>query len=683
MYKSTSELFEFNKMIFIYLVAVFVFIAWTIKIAREKNFEFKRTLLDIPILIFLVSQILSWVFSIDKYTSFFGFYGRFNGGLLSIITYVFLYYAFVNLFDFKKINKLLRASLLSAFLVILWGLPGKFGYDLSCWIFLGELNNNCWVDQFNPSERLFSTLGQPNWLGAFLAINFFIALYFFLKSKTTKLLNKRYLIYGGLLLLSFIVILFTRSRSSLLAVLLGLLVFVFLYLKSFGTIEFKKLFLNKKLIFVAFLLVISVFIFKTGINRIDTLLSFERLKQPGNVSVNKQVESNKDINITESFDIRKIVWKGAWQLGLRYPLFGSGVETFAYSYYFVRPQEHNLTSEWDFIYNKAHNEYLNYLATTGFVGIASYLFLIFFVLFIFYKSIVSATDKNKKILYICLSASYISILTTNFFGFSTTTINIFFYLIPAFLGYDIVRKEKEVVLKNAGSTYIGVIGSLVGLYLLFFITSYYMADLNYSQAEKLSKVGDYQAAVSYLERAIKLHKSHVYFNSYALNLANLAVLASYQKNDTNLKKLINFSLEQSNKAIFGSSKNVNYWKNKSKIEYLLYQLNPADTKYIHSAIDSLLEAQKLSPTDPKIPYSLSIFYSILYDAIEDEKYKELSLDMINSAIELKSDYRDGYFLKAQLLDKFGDVKGAKQIIEHILNNVNPEDKEAHEYLQNL
>ena len=116
MYKNTSELFEFNKMIFIYLVAVFLFIAWTIKIAREKKFEFKRTLLDIPILIFLISQILSWVFSIDKYTSFFGFYGRFNGGLLSIITYVFLYYAFVNLFDFKKINKLLRTSLLSAFL---------------------------------------------------------------------------------------------------------------------------------------------------------------------------------------------------------------------------------------------------------------------------------------------------------------------------------------------------------------------------------------------------------------------------------------------------------------------------------------------------------------------------------------------------------------------------------------
>jgi putative inorganic carbon (hco3(-)) transporter len=60
--------------------------------------------------------------------------------------------------------------------------------------------------------------------------------------------------------------------------------------------------------------------------------------------------------------------KGAWELTKKYPLFGSGVETFAYSYYNVRPVEHNLVTEWDFLYNKAHNEFLNYAATTGFVG---------------------------------------------------------------------------------------------------------------------------------------------------------------------------------------------------------------------------------------------------------------------------------------------------------------------------
>ena len=55
---------------------------------------------------------------------------------------------------------------------MLWGLPGRFGYDMSCFLFLGQLNNSCWTDQFHPEVRMFSTLGQPNWLGAFLAVNF-------------------------------------------------------------------------------------------------------------------------------------------------------------------------------------------------------------------------------------------------------------------------------------------------------------------------------------------------------------------------------------------------------------------------------------------------------------------------------------------------------------------------------
>ena len=67
---------------------------------------------------------------------------------------------------------------------------------------------------------------------------------------------------------------------------------------------------------------------------------------------------------TESGQIRLIVWQGALEIFKHYPIFGSGVETFAYSYFQYKPISHNLVSEWDFLYNKAHNEFLNYLATT-------------------------------------------------------------------------------------------------------------------------------------------------------------------------------------------------------------------------------------------------------------------------------------------------------------------------------
>ncbi len=96
------ELFEFNKMIVVYLISIIIFFLWGLKMISEKRFFVRRTVLDIPILLFLASQIISTVISIDPHTSFWGYYSRFNGGLLSMIVYVLLYYALVsNFFDDK------------------------------------------------------------------------------------------------------------------------------------------------------------------------------------------------------------------------------------------------------------------------------------------------------------------------------------------------------------------------------------------------------------------------------------------------------------------------------------------------------------------------------------------------------------------------------------------------------
>jgi putative inorganic carbon (HCO3(-)) transporter len=101
----TSELFEFNKMLFIYFIASLVLFFWLFRMIFLKKIILKRTKLDLPIFIFLVSQLFSTFFSLDFHTSFFGYYGRFNGGLLSIITYLLLFYGFVSNFGCVKKTK--------------------------------------------------------------------------------------------------------------------------------------------------------------------------------------------------------------------------------------------------------------------------------------------------------------------------------------------------------------------------------------------------------------------------------------------------------------------------------------------------------------------------------------------------------------------------------------------------
>ena len=58
------ELFEYNKMMFIYLLTVIITSAWILKMLAQKKLLIKTTPLDIPLLLFLFSQILSTIFSI-------------------------------------------------------------------------------------------------------------------------------------------------------------------------------------------------------------------------------------------------------------------------------------------------------------------------------------------------------------------------------------------------------------------------------------------------------------------------------------------------------------------------------------------------------------------------------------------------------------------------------------------
>lgn len=640
----TSELFEFNKMIFIYLITVLIVFIWILKMILLKKIILKKTILDIPIIIFLCSQILSTIFSIDRHTSLYGYYGRFNGGLISIIAYVLLFYLFVANINREHVEKTLKISLISSFLVILWGLPGKMGHDLSCLLFLGQFNNNCWTNQFRPAERMFSTLGQPNWLGAYLAINFFIGLYFFITEKKSI----KYLIY---LFLVYSSILFTRSRSALAAIFIGIIpLSIYIYQEKKILAKFIK---SLKYLFIFF--IIATVIFKTGVGKIDKIIdpkTYSNLFAKKEVVGNKAIANPTPINVTESFDIRKIVWEGAIELSKKYPILGTGVETFAYSYYFVRPQAHNLTSEWDYLYNKAHNEFLNYLATTGYLGLISYLAMVIILLYVF------LTKKEEKLFYFAILGAYISISITNFFGFSTSTINIFFYLIPAMI---FVYEKKETNLPDKYDVpvrwqkILAVSASIIFLFFTVSIFKYWFADYYYAEGDKYYKGGYYEASIQYFQKALGLKYEHVYEDKLAYSLANLASSYYMNKQNTQTEEIMKMAEYYNARSIKASSKNALYWKTRAKIYYIFFLIDSNNIN-LNTSLESLTVANKIAPTDPKIPLFKGQFYSLLAEEekenLKKQEYLRLSFEEINKALELKADYQDALSFKKQLEEKY-------------------------------
>lgn len=698
----TSELFEFNKMLFVYFITIIIGALWLTDIILHKK-SIKHFLpLDIATLLFLASQLLSTLTSIDRHTSFYGYYGRFNGGLLSIITYVILFYAFINYTSFKELRRFIIISLISSIVVIFWGLPGRFGKDLSCYVFTGELSNSCWTDQFRPAERLFSTLGQPNWLGSYLAIHFFLSLSLLLDKirKNRTVFSVGSLAIFGYLLLNFMIILFTRSRSSLLATIGALVVIAVMY--GIAGIK-RKQYINKSMgVFVSILaagMVILMLAFGTGVEKVDSL--FKSLGKTQKIEVTEKPKQNDTVPlqnkmlVTDSYDIRKIVWQGAVELAKKYPLTGTGVETFAYSYYFVRPTEHNLTSEWDYLYNKAHNEFLNYYATTGIPGLVTYLLLLVTSLFVGVRAFIKSKENEEEhidasILGLCISGALLTIHITNFFGFSTVTINLLMFLLPALAlsSTSEIMNSYQLPFKlgnNGRKITIGLF-YIFAVYLLFSVIQYYRADLLYSSSDKYVRSGDYQKAAVELQEALDARYEHVYQDKLSYVLANLAYIAAYQKEQKLAENLIKLAQQHNLLTLQAASSNILYWKTTAKNDYLFYQMT-VKKAYIEDGLDSLEKAESLAPTDPKLPYTTALFYSLMSDEEKDpakaKNYQEQALKKIEWSIKLKPDFKDSYFLKAQLLKKFGQKEESKKTFEYILKEFDPTDAEVKKELESF
>ncbi|CAN5332343.1 hypothetical protein BH10PAT1_BH10PAT1_0260 [soil metagenome] len=597
-FPKTSEVFEFNKMVFVYIFTVLIIGFWIIKMIRQKKVIFKHTILDIPIFLFLGSQIISTLVSIDQRTSIFGYYSRFNGGLLSTICFVLLYFAFVSNINKIQVKKILIISLISATIVAIYGILEHFGGSVSCLFVTGHFNDDCWVQDVRT--RVFATLGQPNWLAAYLISLIPVTWHLTLTEKE----NKKKIIWISVSIIFFACILFTGSRSGALGLAAAFIIFwIFNWQKNI-----------KIFIVTSGLFLIAALIFGTPITpSINNLIHHTTKTQTADTSDGG----------TESGAIREIVWKGAIDIWKANPVFGTGVETFGYSYWQFRPVAHNNTSEWDYLYNKAHNEYLNIAANTGTVGLVTYV--------IFIGTSIYILRKNSYLL-----AGFISILITNFFGFSVVVISLFTFIFPA-MAIALNNKDKKenpsATLRTADGNqklYIGVIVLVAG-FLILQTGKYWLADLNYNNAQNELTSGEYEASVKDLQIAISYSPNEaIYHNQMARVFTSVSVGLINNNEATDAAKLAPYAISESDQAFSLSPRNMNIRETRMSMYLQLAQLN---SKYLESAIDLVKNTKPLSPTDPKLDLVLGKAYANLGQF-------DNSINAFKDSLKLKPDYAE-------------------------------------------
>ena len=669
------ELFEYNKMVVVYGLTAIIAGAWIIQMLADRTIRIAKTPLDIPIALFVVSQLVSTLFSMDPHVSWFGYYSRFNGGMWSVLAYVVLYYAFVT--HFPPVKKILNTIVAIAALVALYGVAEHFGID-----------KNLWVQ--DVQSRVFSTLGQPNWLAAFLIAVLPISFYFLVSNaagRTAMQVIK--LVFGAsTALLFFLVILYTRSRSGFLGLAVADVAF---WLLVFFT-KLKRQALPFIIIHCAFALI--VFINGVGVGQIDRWVTFRGWRdrfahtqvvvpKPQLTPAGTALESGG----TESGTIRRYVWQAAlaaWRGSTKNMLIGTGTETFAFAFYRYRPAGHNMTSEWDFLYNKAHNEYLNYLATTGLFGLGSYLLLIGCFILWFMKSSLSNFQSPKKqenyhvsIITYSLFAGWVSVLVTNFFGFSVVIIQLFFFLFPALIIGIAAPQESRtfhVSVTERVSQWFSLAVLLALLVFLVLLARYWQADTLYSTGYRLARANQFAQAETYDTKALALNPAEpVYHDELASALASLSIAAVDAKNATLAASLAKQSLAESDAAIRTSPKNVNFWKTRTK---LYYTFSTFDPQLNQAAIDALETAQTLSPNDPKIFYNLAILYGRQGDNTK-------AVQLLNTAKTLKQDYRDAYFGLYVFYTEIKQTDKAKAELHYYLDHVDPNDTDFQDRLKQV
>jgi len=648
----TSEVFEFNKMVLVYILTTLITGTWIVQMISEKKFIFRRTILDIPLLVFIGSQLISTLLSIDPLTSFLGYYSRFNGGLLSTICYALLYWAFVSNIDAKRMMKLVYITLASAALVSIYGVLEHFGIDKSIWV-------------QDVQSRVFSTLGQPNWLAAWLIALSPVTWYLILETGVdTK--NYKFWMYLSLSVLLFWTMIFTKSRS-------GYLGFAAAFIIFWGLTAWQKKVELKKLTLPFILIGISIFtvciISGTELTpSIGQLIGHNKTVPAPAVTGQTALETGG----TESSTIRSIVWKGAIQIWEHYPVFGTGVETFAFSYFKYRPAEHNLTSEWDFIYNKAHNEYLNFLANSGAVGLLSYLTVVGFSIYIFIKN-------RNNLLVIGLLAGYVSLLVTNFFGFSVVPTQLELFLFPAIALTLAVneeeenKKKKQEKLNGTQKTFI-TLTSLLVFYLIFAACRYWYADYLYAMGKAYEGVGKPDIAATFLERAINLEPGQPwYYNELANSYASLAVGLNQAKDTTNSQKYSDLALTDSDKTVALAPNNFIFKMSRFGVFVMLSTINP---NYLLQAQATLIDAINAAPTYAKLYYNLGLTY-------DRAGQVDMAIKAFQTAIQLKADYSDARLAYAILLISEKQNTEAKAQLNYILTNIDPTNSLAKQTLATI
>lgn len=678
----TSELFEFNKQYLLIFLTALALSAWLVKtISVDKKIFFKRTPLDLWIVVFAAAMILSSVFSLDKVSSWLGFYGRFTDSVIVLLTVLVMYFILSNNLKIQTndnsdksasegvtSDKILSLFLISSFVVILIAYLSLF----NIWSKIPGLPARLAL----MSLRTFNTVsGSLGGLSVFLVVVVTLATGLLLAQSRSdeKNVNKirTVVVYGLLIAFSSILLLLADFNAAWIVLSVVMLL---LLAMAFWTRLFKDR-VNVLLVPII-LLIISVIGLTLNTSRIMVDMIFQD-KTAAKQNFLQQFPSELNLDYATS----KIV---VWKTLKNYPVLGSGPGTFSIDFTQNKPVEFNRGDFWNVRFDKASSQLLELVGTTGVVGVLAY--LLFVIILLMMLSVVflskkklsglvakyQISDKRHPVSVLPLILTWLVLFVAQVVYVQNTVLLFSFWLFTALLVVTWQAMQGKVFrvwdfsfnkLPEVGLVMNVILMILAfGLLGFFYLGSrFYLAELKFN-----SPAAENSILVQNSEKAVILNK---YRSEYRRGLSQLYLAGAWQEaqkpqDKQNLQLLEGYArgaVQQARFATLLAPHSVNSWEN---LAALYRDASGLIGGTLPLAIDAFAKASDLEPANP-------FFYREMcrLNLVSEEPNVDKALEQCQKAIDLKPNYLDAHVQLALAYEKKGDLEAAVNKLNLALNNI--------------
>ena len=641
---TTFEPFEFNKQLVLLALTSILFALWVVRVVTGRGTTWLKSPLNYLVLAWFVVYVVSTVISVDPITSILGFYGRFNGGLASILSYV-LYYLLVR--ESVKDDQSFK-WLLSAWISAL-GLGALIlGLQLLGVRLFGGLDF--------AQGASFSPLGRS--LNAVvLALTSMAPLALFLSRQSKSMVVRTLSLIAYLVVLA--IVFMVDYQLGWVGLIVGSVVWLGLIFWRNEAVGFKWTILPSLaliLALVAWPLVTTQF---TGL----------------------QVPAEVNLSMKASFEI-------AAQNAKASPILGSGPETFIYGFSKFRPENFNDSDFWAYRFDKAASELAQTLGTVGWLGLAVYVALLLFGLYLAWR-VLKQSSHEHWYLAGAVVASYVVLVVGNVFYFTNTILALALWLNLGLLTVLAAKNSRQISLQHSPrASFLFSFGLaivvLLAIVICFGVGRVFMADVAYAKAQSLAtRLNTLDQAQASFAKAVSLNP---YRDTYRIGLAQVYLAMANReankpapKDETArkaqvdlLQQQIRFSIDAANSATNLAPESVANWEALGSI-YRGTALFARDAE--EWVIKSFSKAISLEDKNPALHTELGKAYLVSASrrkaslgeaeaAVKTKLQTEITdltakaLEKFDQAIKLKANYTPAHFNQAlayEVQDKFDEA----------------------------